>query len=397
MPLNRPHRSPSLLVIRPAPGSPIDTSNIVGRDELVAQMWRDTQAGMNLLMTDPRRMGKTAALSRYRKLAPKGAVTAHADFEAVADTASFVYTLMKCLREHLPARHRARNAIEQRFEFADLNATTRHAGVKAVFKGRHVTEIMTTTLAAVSSELGRDRLMITMDEVSIALLEIGRRDPDGAVQLLRSLRKSRQELPNIGWVLAGSVGFHHVLRILGEGEGAINDLVAQPVGPLDRKSARILADALFRGIERPPAADAAEAMVQVTGGIPFLIHYCAHLLRDGSHDPVSAHAVQQAMDNFIMDRDQSRAVTHFVTRLEPYYGDDVDDARAVLDYLCAVGPSDNDAIRGAVSRFDAEGGIERLRTLMDLLVDDHYLVKRQGVWEWRYPVLATIWASRRGL
>lgn len=384
------------LVIRPAPGSPIDPRNVVGRDTLVANMWADVQAPMNLLITDPRRMGKTATLSRFRWRPPHGTVTAHADFEAVTSVSEFVYTLMKCLREHLPRHRRARLAIENRFEFADLSIEKDNLGIKAVFKGRQITDVMVETLADISRNLGDDRLVITMDEISVGLLEIGRRDPDSAVRLLRALRESRQKLPNIGWVLAGSVGFHHVLRSLQETEGVINDLVPQPVGPLDNESARVLAAALFRGIGRQPSGEAVGTMVEVTGGIPYLIHYCAHLLRDGTDNPVSTEAVEAAMEGFITDRDQSRAVTHFVTRLEPYYGDEAD-ARSVLDYLCTVGPSDADAIRGAVPLLNQDGGMERLRHLMDLLVDDHYLAPQGRSWSWRYPVLATIWAARRGL
>ena len=86
------------------------------------------------------------------------------------------------------------------------------------------------------------------------------------------------------------------------------------------------------------------------------------------------------------DRDESRAVTHLVTRLDPLYGDRVTAAEALLDRIAM-----EERVGTADLKSEAGDG------LLDDLIDDHYLLERRGVVTWRYEVLRRIWAHRRRL
>jgi hypothetical protein len=173
--------------------------------------------------------------------------------------------------------------------------------------------------------------VIAMDEVPIALLNIAANEgPAAARQLLQTLRELRQE-SELRWIVCGSIGFHHILRRCDATEGAINDLVNLPLGPLDPDQADELARRLLLGIERPPTGDAVAALVSQGGCIPFLIHALALRREDDGTGPVSAKDVADAFTGFIDDRDESRAVTHLVTRLDPLYGEQADAAERMLD------------------------------------------------------------------
>ena len=84
------------------------------------------------------------------------------------------------------------------------------------------------------------------------------------------------------------------------------------------------------------------------------------------------------------DRDDSRAVTHLLTRLDPLYGDRAPAAEEILSRVAVAGSATTTEI-GADGR------------LLDDLVDDHYLIERGGILSWRYDVLRRIWMHRQRL
>ena len=82
------------------------------------------------------------------------------------------------------------------------------------------------------------------------------------------------------------------------------------------------------------------------------------------------------------DRDDSRAVTHLVTRLDPLYGER------------AEGGRESSIASPSRSARTAAPSDERI---LDDLLDDHYLVEQPGHGAWRYDVLRKIWVHRRRL
>lgn len=84
------------------------------------------------------------------------------------------------------------------------------------------------------------------------------------------------------------------------------------------------------------------------------------------------------------DRDESRTVTHLLTRLDLFYGDRTATAKTILDEV---------AKRSSIPTPE----LSEDNDLLDDLVDDHYLVERKGAMSWRYDVLRRIWVHRRRL
>ena len=199
---------------------------------------------------------------------------------------------------------------------------------------------------------------------------------------MRELR--RRQGSKLRWIVSGSVGFHHILRKCDATEGAINDLVNLPLGPLPTPEATELAERLLLGIERAPQPGTIAALVAETDGIPFLIHALAHGLADAGSGPVSRDDVVRAFENYVEARDESRAVTHLLTRLDPLYGDTTPTAEDILDAVALGGEVESSAFAYA-------------RPVLLNLIDDHYLVERGRRLSWRYDALRRIWVHRRGL
>ncbi len=252
-------------------------------------------------------------------------------------------------------------------------------------------QILSDTIDAVEAHANRV-VVLAMDEVPIAVQSIVRSDsPESAGQLLSALRNLRQRTTRVRWIVAGSVGFHHILRIAGVTEGALNDLEPLALGPLTISEARELAERLLAGIGRTGSVETLDALSEQASRIPFIMHRIATALHATNGDgPVEAAHVGVVFDEFINDRDASRSLTHLVTRLDDFYGHRLPIAKIVLSHLaenlegqrltelCEIADSDEDAMRDVIND----------------LVDDHYLVLEAGQFVWRYDVLRRIWIAR---
>lgn len=78
------------------------------------------------------------------------------------------------------------------------------------------------------------KLVVIIDEVTVLVTAIEQQHPGGAAEFLRSLRRPRQELPNVAVILSGSIGLHHAVYGA-DAELALHLLDAYAVadGPLD--------------------------------------------------------------------------------------------------------------------------------------------------------------------
>ena len=251
--------------------------------------------------------------------------------------------------------------------------------------------LLSETIHSVDEHLPDGLLfVVAMDEVPMALSNIASNEgPAAAGQMLQALRELRRRRGRMRWIVCGSIGFHHILRRCDATEAETNDLVNLPLGPLKPEEASELAERLLLGIKREAREGAVATLVQHSGCIPFLIHHLAHRLYDAGSGPVSAVEVAGAFTDFVEDRDESRAVTHLLTRLEPLYREHTPLAHAILDAV---------AVKHRTEVTDLEPNDRVLRSkLVDDLVDDHYLIEHAGVVSWRYDVLRRIWVHRRRL
>jgi hypothetical protein len=329
-------------------------------------------------------MGKTVWLDLFCADPGEAVSAVKIDYEGAKTGEEFLLRTVSALQAHrgLPSQ----TATKLRAMFDGVEVSAGPITVKAGLTTRAPTALLRDTMRSVEDHLDDGRLfVIAMDEVPIALSNIAETEGAAAAnQILQTLRELRQRGGELRWILSGSIGFHHILRRCGATEGAINDLVSLPLGPLEVHEARELAQRLLLGIRREPEPDAMAALLDHSGCIPFLLHALAHRLNDVGSGPVSASDVGDAFTDFLDDRDDSRAMTHLVTRLDPLYGERAPAAEKILDRIAIEMSVDGNGL-------GADSG------LLNDLVDDHYLIEQNRTLCWRYEVLRRIWVHRRRL
>jgi hypothetical protein len=370
----------------PQPGSSIDPRHAVGRSATTKRARRDLRANNNLALTDPRRMGKTVWIDLFCADPGDGLTAIKIDYEGVRTSEGFVLRTVQALAPHRGLPGKTLEKLRGMFE-VDVAVTAGPVRIKAGVASRSPATLLEETFTSVNDHVPANALIvIAMDEVPMALANISAEEsPTAAGTLLQTMRElRRRQGSNLRWIVSGSVGFHHILRKCDATEGAINDLVNLPLGPLPASEATELAERLLLGIERAPEPGTVDALVEVTDGIPYLIHALTHWLADAGTGAVSPDDVVGAFDAFVELRDESRAVTHLLTRLDPLYGETTPVAETILDTVALAGEVD-------ASMFAHE------RAVLVNLVDDHYLAEHDARLSWRYEALRRIWSQRRGL
>lgn len=377
--------------IPPQSGSARDSQHFVGRVETTRRARQSLLAGESLALTDPRRMGKTYWL-RHTVATTVDFTALFIDYEGVTTTEGFLIATAQKLGQAEGVASKAKRVLSSVFN----NVEEVGAGpvtVKVAARSLAPTRLLYESVMAVNQHANDRPVLVCMDEVPLALRNIATgQGATAAQQVLQSLRSIRAEAANVRWIVCGSVGFHHVLRQCDATEGDINDLGYLPLGPLASVEAAELAERLLLGAGRDPNPDAVEALAACTGGIPFLMHRVAARLEVTGTGRVYAEDCERGLVDFVEDRDESRAFSHYLSRLDPNYGDGARAAGAILNLTARVkAPLSADEIGDQVGRPD------RFNELLDYLIDDHYLIERDGLIQWRYPVLRNLWRQRRRL
>ena len=377
--------------ISPQPGSARDPRHFVGRRRTTKEATRKLSDGTSLLLNDPRRLGKTYWLT-YFTGRTRDFTSVLIDYEGVSTRKDFLIRTVEELRKQLPRFSRGLPTVLQAL-FENVEVGGGPVKVRIAVQQQSPTSLLATTLAALVEHSDKP-VLICMDEIPLAILNIARTEgAQSARELLQTLRRLRHTERGIRWILAGSVGFHHVLAECGTTAGEINDLDNLPLGPLTDSEAAELAQRLLLGIDRLPGEHTIDRLVERTGGIPFLLHKVASLLYNGEKAPVHPAEVDEAFEDFIDDPDEFRAFAHLLTRLEPNYGDEAQLAKQILNHTLS---ETNDwhelsEVRAAL------GPSPRLAGTVENLVSDHYLIQRGQRIRWRYPTLQYIWARRQAI
>lgn len=379
--------------ILPDPGSASDPASFVGRVATTLQAQLMLKAGRNVALTDPRRMGKSYWIT-YFCATTQDFVPVKIDFEGVTTSDAFLTRTAEALGRHESIPDRAKSLLWAVFDNLEVNAGP--IRVKPAARALPPERLFRDMVMAVNEHATGLPILVCMDEVPGALLNItknGSNGPLAARAVLQTLRDLRLEAPRLRWIVSGSVGFHHVLRHCQATEGDINDLETLPLGPLPDDEADELIRRLLAGIGRTADEAAIAEIIRTTGGIPFLIQHLANQLDNHSPEVIRPQVVLSVFEKFIRNRDESRAATHLVSRVDLYYGTFKEAAFSILDKTAmsrkGMPLSDLEAVAG-LARTD-------LLTVIDWLVDDHYLDETSHGFLWRYDVLREIWTYRRRL
>lgn len=398
-----PSPMPPVRPLHPSPGHQMDPADIVGRDGDVARIWAMLgRPGATLLLNEPRRIGKTSVLTLLAQDPPEPWDCVVQSFQGVSTTVGLVELALNGVCRHQGLVERARSAVAA--FLAGVKATAKVEGVEfqlgLPFRDDPIAALE-RALHDVDDALGDRRLLLAWDEVPDMVAAIADHEGEAAAtQALALLRRFREGGGgSIGWLLTGSVGFHHVMRRLGRAD-LLNDAENVELGPLDHPWTTWLAHGLLLGAGvEAPSPEAVEELATASGGIALLVHLAAKEVRDRRLRAVAPGQLSELLEHALGDLDRGHQMTSLLSRLDLHYGPDAGLAAWLLDQVAARPQSRRELHVTMQSEAPATCTYDHLRDVLDWLRADHYLdgpvVDEERRYEWRYPALRRIWTLRR--
>ena len=389
--------------MKPNPGGQLDPNDIVGRDDLVRQMWEILE-GRSIYMNDLRRIGKTQILNRMESVTPEGWLVIKRDLGGFHTAVEFATWTFRDSHDLLGKAKRALRRMEQ---MLGALKGSEIAGVLKLPSGTPAPwkEVLSRTFSDLQEDLESEskRLVFLWDEVPFLLENIAKReDANVAMEVLDVLRSLSQGHSRIRFVLTGSVGLHHVLtelRTAGYVGSPLNHMERIAPGPLSQADGKKLAAALLRGaaLSCADVNACAGVVAAAAGNVPFYIHKIVALLPRTVQ--VNPGAIETTIRGELAHPDNDWDFAHYRTRVPIYYGADEKLVLAVLDVIAAADAAlPLDEIRKRVSAGIPFDDREKLLAMLKLLAQDHYLERGQdGHYAFRFPLIRRWWRFDRSL
>ncbi len=366
-------------------------------------MWAILE-GRSIYMNDLRRVGKTMILRKMEAHPQKGWLTVKRDLGGCHTAAEFATRAYRDSAEVLSRKKRAMRRMEQ------LLGAVRGAEIAGVLKlpgGSPAPwkEILTRTFTDLDEEMeeARGHIVFLWDEVPFLLDNVSKREgPAMAMEILDVLRSLSQDYSRVRLVLTGSVGLHHVLTSLREKgylNSPLNHMERVAPGALAPADAAQLARDLLKGANlvcaEPEAC--ARAAAEAVGNVAFYIHKLVSRLPP--RQPVTPALIEASLQKELAHPDNDWDLAHYRTRLPLYYGKDEPLVLLALDAVAASdAPIPFEALRRELISQTALAEPERLRNLLKLLQQDHYLDRDpDGGYRFRFALIRRWWRFDRSV
>lgn len=375
--------------ITPQPGNDRDPANFVGRVEMTERARSRLQVGANLILTDPRRMGKTFWMRTFAEREQQFQ-TYFIDYEGTRTVSEFLTKTAEALITNCSLPTRARKQLATIFDNCELTLAKGPIAVKKHFRQTSPHDLLRRVLTSLAADDSDTIPLVMMDEVPLAINNIAKNEgPDSADEVLQTLRTLRSDASKIRWIVTGSVGFHHILRRIDATQGILNDLESLPLGPLAQIEAEELAKRLLLGIKQPTIENVVNELIEVSGGIPFLLHKIVKTLEERHANVIKPHEVRECFEDFIDDPDEFNWFEHYLTRMPLNYGTRAYIADEVLRKTLSEA---HEWVLSSSLTPDEDAA-----DVLEDLIKDHYLERRGLSVRWRYPALQYIWARKKGV
>jgi hypothetical protein len=397
-------------------GSPVGGDDFFDRQWEFEKLQRSVMAGNSVLLTAPRRVGKSSLmLKAIQWFRAEGWIAMDADVQDCDTEATFLEKLIDACREagvKLPlldemaqkAKALKRFLAGSKLGGGGIQMEIGSDGPQDWREAGRLFERILTQLAK-----GDQRILLGVDELPIFLAKLQKEVNGGArVDLvLRWLRALRLNTPKkITWIICGSVGLDTFVE-QHDLVGTINDLTLQRLGPFTEETAVAFLKALGASEQNPlPVWDAvAKAILERVGWpLPYYLQLMFHALRELPPDVRSPGypSVEDVDSAFteLLSPHCSSYFAHWDTRLD----DQLDVAQAatarfLLKQICTSnrGVSRNKLLQLLLGRHpnaDPEPLERELGLVLDLLERDGYLHRHRSTYAFRSFLLRDYWKRR---
>jgi uncharacterized protein len=377
--------------IRNSIGCPVEGQNFFNRDDEQALLWQRLESD-HILLLAPRRVGKTSLLYRLEATAEQH------NFKPIFVSVASHSTEVAFLRALIEAV-----AVPGRFGRRLVNRASK---LLERIKSLSVSEVSVELEAQAWQDIGEEflqmlqaskqRCLVMLDELPIFVLNLLRAHGRERVRLFlnwfRHVRLDRQARLAVRWLICGSIGLDTVTQRERLGD-TINDLAIARLDAFSPPHARSLLLELARNYEIELRADVYEHMLDKIGWlIPYHLQLLFSAVRDLGVETPSIETVDCAYAGLLANHHKGY-FDPWYQRLRDELGP-VDEAYALALLEAAANDSSGVPTKTLHELLRSRGATHELtRYLLDVLINDGYLVMNEERWRFRSRLLRDYWRS----
>ncbi|MCH8512255.1 MAG: hypothetical protein LAT83_11465 [Kiritimatiellae bacterium] len=393
-------------------GSPVENDDFFDRPRDLARLQRELANGANLLLTAPRRVGKTSLVLRLCELERQAGHSAvFMNVEGCHDELAFAEKLVDGLNEaglHPEALSRISLAFQkarQALSGMKVNAAGMDMEMGSVDDPDHSTLGRALESIFRRIEAGGKPVLLAIDEMPELLLALGKLEhgTESVSRLLHWLRALRQTYrQQVRWIFLGSIGLDSFVddRNLRK---TINDLTGLSLEALTTEEADVFLTRLGESNHLPLAADQRALIIRRVGWpLPHHLQVVFHALVDAGAKQADAAAVDEAFAQLLRPENLSQFDTWRQRLGEQFGSSDATVAKDALRHLCqyANGRTRSQVLNALMtSRQTADPAVveEQLARLLLMLLRDGYLLESKRRYTFRSFLLREYWHRREVL
>ncbi|MFZ1790969.1 MAG: ATP-binding protein [Saprospiraceae bacterium] len=192
-------------------GSPAQGSNFFGRKKLLERLINIISKGSHILLSGPRRVGKTSLALRLLYLLKKQSWNGiYVSFEGAQDETIIAQRIIDALKEQAPIWNKSQGAIAKVFENANIELKGFGFKIKYEKSDNQIAHLLETLGRAIQSIEGN--FLIIIDELPVFLASLedkeeGKARVESVLNVLRSFRQYAQsdERQKKVWFFCGSI------------------------------------------------------------------------------------------------------------------------------------------------------------------------------------------------
>jgi hypothetical protein len=392
-------------------GSPVRREELFGREVELQSLWELLDCG-HVLLTAPRRHGKTSLMYGLRDRPREGWEVAFTDVEYLDDPADLLEAVLASILTKQPIRRTLERIkklpsllgkwIQGSIEQIEIgNVAAGHIKL-ALSKERPNQDWL--SLAGLVTDLlntlpNSTSYLVIIDEFPIFVASLFSQPGDIGPRFLQWFRAARQSIENVHFLVGGSVNLETSLARSGN-SALINDLEVFRLRPFSEKLAQQFVHNLLHDKLECSTSEMEQLVNEVCSvvgpGVPFFLQVVAGQLVDAIRiegAPASPETARWVYEDRVLGPDCRTRFDHYRSRLSDYYHpEDETRARIILGVLTDGEKHDESEV---VNRLIAHGldsgtGAET-ELVMDQLEADYYIERRAGTVRFLHRILADWW------
>ncbi|MEZ0483545.1 AAA family ATPase [Fibrella aquatica] len=388
-------------------GSPVEGEDFFGREVELITAWELLEAENHLLISAPRRVGKTSLVRHLVKDAEvRGWKALFVNVEGEDSEIGFVRQLVEGLKEQKnwigKAKDSTVKAVTNLLQSLEVEVKADDIGsVKVNWSQTKATDLK-VQLAELLRQMGDG--LIVIDELPVMLnrmanAENGKSRTESFLHWLRAFR----QLPGIQvrWVFCGSIGLDSFTERLGVVK-TINDLYDFPLGAFSSTTADLFLDELGKAEQIQLSPDVRQEIIRQVGWpLPYYLQLIFSKLKIIARSKGSQQAatIADVSSAFTQAANYSKLSTWLERLDEQLSLDDARLAKGLLDMLCR---QEKGRKRAHIEQYligslhiPIDLAKDSAAKLLKMLERDGYLVTEAGIYAFRSPLLRMFWFNSR--